>query len=367
MQGLFSKLYPIQLIYLFAVYLTNAMLLLWFQKQGVTYIGMALFFLVIYSSGLASMALLKSIRPRLFFVLGIMCNITVFAVFGFYFKVEYLPLIALLYGPMFILFWINYNVIFFSNIDTEKRAFSSAIYAFAFSFLSTVVPLVSGIAASRYGMKSIFIAGILAMIIAILLSLRIKAPTLHYRIYNSIKCIKGVRLLIFLEGFWEHLTFVAIPLLALFFIKDEMGMGAYLSYLGLTGAVASLVITKISDRKKNRRFFIRTLALSLAFATMLLVFSKNIYLWIAFTGLLYLLAPALKPFQTTVVLDNMKCGMHELMVAREFMLNLGRFLGVCAFLASLMLGFKFGSIFIAALAMLAYPFVLRARGYYEQR
>jgi predicted MFS family arabinose efflux permease len=296
-----------------------------------------------------------------------MCNIVIFAIYAFSFRKEYLPLIALLYGPMFILFWINYNILFFSSINSEKKAFGSAIYAFAFSFLATLVPIISGFTASRYGMKPIFMAGIAAMIIAMFLALRIKAPTLHYRIYNSIKCIKGVRLIIFLEGFWEHLTFVAIPLLALFFIKEEVSMGAYLSYLGLIGAAASLIIAKISDRAKKRWQFIRILGVSLGIATMFLVFSKNIYLWVAFTGLLYLISPALKPFQTTVALDNLKCGMHDLMVAREFMLNLGRLSGILVFLVFMLLGIKYGSIFVAGLAMLAYPLVVKRRGYYAQR
>lgn len=367
MQKLFSRLYPIQVAYLFAVAFTNAMLLLWFQKEGASYSGIILFYIIIYATAVASIAAFRSIRPRLFFILGIICNMAIFAIYAFGFKKEYLPFIALLYGPLFVLFWINYNILFFGNIDPDKKAFSSAVYAFAFSLLSTVTPIMAGFTASKAGMQAVFIIGIAFMAIALLLSARIGEKRSYYNLRISLKCIKGVKTIIFIEGFWEHITFVAIPLLSLFFIQNELGLGAYLSYLGLTGAVASLVIARISDRIKKRRAFIRILAVSLAIATMLLIFGSNIYLWIIFTGIIYLIAPALKPFQTTVSLDNVKCGMRELMIGREFMLNLGRLCGICLFLMSMAFGMKYGSIFLAAIAMMAYPVVMKMKGHYEAR
>ncbi|MFA5888137.1 MAG: hypothetical protein WC852_05505 [Candidatus Nanoarchaeia archaeon] len=365
MQGLFSRLYPVQITYLISVYFTNALLLLWFSRMGISHKEIIIFYLLMYGLAVASIAIFRSIQPRAYFVIGICANIALFVIYAFFFKKEFLYLMSLLYAPVFLFFWINYNIAFFRGIDSNKKATGSALYAFAFSLLSAIMPILAGYTAVKFGMPAVFCIGAAVMAVTLLLSFRIKAETVHYRILNCLKCIKGVRTLIFIEGFWEHTTFVAIPLISLFFINEEIKLGAYLSYLGLTGAIASIFMAKFSDKVNKRKEFIFPLAIALAIATMLVCFGSNIYLWVAFTGLLYLISPALKPFQTTVVLDNAKCGMHELMIAREFLLNLGRFCGIIVFFALTALGMTKGSIFIAAIAMAFYPFVMKWKGHYR--
>lgn len=365
MQNIFSRLYPVQIAYLIATYFTNALLLLWFSRMGISHREMIVFYLMIYALAVISIAAFRSIKPKQYFIIGIGTNIAMFAVYASFFKKELLYLMPFLYAPVFLFFWINYNIAFFKSIDSEKKATGSALYAFAFSILSGIMPIAAGYAAVKLGMPAVFWIGAAVMAIALLLSFRIKTDAVHYRISNCLKCIKGVRTLIFLEGFWEHTTFIAIPLISLFFINEELKLGAYLSYLGLTGAFASIFMARFSDKAKKRKEFILPLAMALAVATMLVSFGSNIYLWIAFTGLLYLISPALKPFQTTVVLDNAKCGMHELMIAREFLLNLGRFCGILVFIAAISLGITKGSIFIAAIAMAFYPLVMKWKGHYR--
>ncbi|MDI6738177.1 MAG: MFS transporter [Nanoarchaeota archaeon] len=367
MNSSIRRLYPIQVAYLIAVYFTNALLLLWFLKMGIAHMEMAVFYLLIYALALVFIACFRSIKPRLYFIIGIGANIALFVVYAAFFSKELLYFMPFLYAPAFLFFWINYNIAFFKGIEPEKKATGSALYVFAFSLLSAIMPIIAGYTAVKLGMPAIFWISAVIMVVALLLSFRIKAEEVHYRISNCLKCIKGVKTLIFLEGFWEHTTFIAIPLISLFFINEELKLGAYLSYLGLTGAVASIFMAKISDRAKKRKEFIFPLAIALAIATMLVSFGSNIYLWVIFTGLLYLISPALKPFQTTVALDNAKCGIHELMIAREFLLNLGRFCGVLVFIAAIFLGITKGSIFIAAIAMAFYPLVMKWKGHYRTK
>lgn len=367
MQGLFSKLYPVQVSYLIATYFTNALLLLWFSRMGISHKEMIIFYLMIYALAVISIGIFKSINPKPYFMIGIGANIAMFVVYAAVFRKELLFLMPLLYAPVFLFFWINYNIAFFSGIEPEKKATGSALYAFAFSLLSAIMPIIAGYTAVKLGMPAVFWIGAAVMAVALMLSFRIKADEVHYRISNCLKCIKGVRTLIFLEGFWEHTTFVAIPLISLFFINEELKLGAYLSYLGLTGAVASIFMARFSDKIKKRKEFILPLAIALGIATMLVSFGSNIYLWIAFTGLLYLISPALKPFQTTVALDNAKCGIDELMIAREFLLNFGRLCGILVFAAAISFGITKGSIFIAAIAMAFYPLVMKWKGHYKNR
>lgn len=367
MKSLFSRLYPVQIFYLIATYFTNALLLLWFSRMGISHKEMIVFYLMIYALAVISIAIFKGINPKPYFIIGIGANIVMFIVYAACFKKEILFLMPFLYAPVFLFFWINYNIAFFASVEPEKRATGSALYVFAFSFLSAIIPVVAGYTAVKLGMPSVFWIGAAVMIIALLLSLRITAENVQYRIFNCLKCIKSVRTLIFMEGFWEHTTFIAIPLISLFFINEELKLGAYLSYLGLTGAVASIFMAKFSDKTKKRKEFIFPLAIALAIATMLVSFGSNIYLWVAFTGLLYLVSPALKPFQATLSLDNAHCRMHELMIAREFLLNFGRMCGVLVFAAAITIGITKGSIFIAGIVMALYPFVMKWKGHYDNK
>lgn len=362
---MFSRIYPVQIFYLIAVYFTNALLLLWFSKMGISHEEMIVFYLMIYALAVITIGIFRSINPRPYFIIGIGANIAMFVVYAAFFKKELLFLMPLLYAPIFLFFWINYNIAFFTGVEPEKRATGSALYAFAFSLLSAIIPVTAGYTAIKLGMPAVFWIGAAVMAVALLLSLRIKAEKVKYKIANCLKCIKGVKTLIFLEGFWEHTTFVAIPLISLFFISEELKLGAYLSYLGLTGAVASIFMAKFSDKVKKRKEFIFPLAIALAIATMLVSFGSNIYLWVAFTGLLYLISPALRPFQTTIALDNAHCSIRELMIAREFLLNFGRLCGILVFAAAVVFGITKGSIFIAGIAMAFYPFLMKRKGHYR--
>ena len=49
MQGLFSRLYPVQITYLISVYFTNALLLLWFSRMGISHREILIFYLLMYA------------------------------------------------------------------------------------------------------------------------------------------------------------------------------------------------------------------------------------------------------------------------------------------------------------------------------
>lgn len=360
-----KRLYPVQAFYLSGVYLFSSLLLLWFYKLGLSFGQMIAYYIILYLIGMATIALVRKIRSKPFMAIGILFQMVIVSIYVFGFRKEYLPLVGILTGPIFLFFWVSYNVQFFGNIDNKKRAFSSAMYNFAFCFLSTFMPLAAGFIAFKFGMHYVFVISFVLLATALLLALRTANTKFAYKLMDALHCAKGVRRLIFLEGFWEHTTFIAIPLISIFFIKDELHLGAYLAYLGLIGAIASLVMAKVSDRLKKRGTFLYPLAFIVAALTFSLVFARSILPWVVLTGLLYLANPALKPFQTAVALDNAKCNTQSLMIAREFMLNFGRMTGTVSFAIFMFFGMKEMTFALAAVAMLAYLFVIRMKGYYR--
>ena len=74
---------------------------------------------------------------------------------------------SLLYAPVFLFFWINYNIAFFRGIDSNKKATGSALYAFAFSLLSAIMPVLAGYTAVKFGMPAVFYIGAAVMAVTL--------------------------------------------------------------------------------------------------------------------------------------------------------------------------------------------------------
>ena len=140
---------------------------------------------------------------------------------------------------------------------------------------------------------------------------------------------------------------MTIPLYALTFVKGEIAFGGFLSFLGLIGVIATLIVTRFSDKQHKRMKFLFPLLIFYAFFIFLLFFADNLITWLVFTALLSITQIIIYPFFFAVVLDKIQDKALG-MVMREFMLNAGRVFGVGAVIVLLYVGLPLQYAFLAS-------------------
>jgi len=284
--------------------------------------------------------------------------------FVFLFKPSYLFLVPLFVGPVFFLFWVVFNIAYFKMISHDHRA----LYYASSPVLSAVLPIAAGLLATKYSMNAVFFVGALFFLFAAVAAITLKNSTINYRFKDAFKSVKGVRTLCFVQGFWEVTAVIAIPLVTLYFIRNELAFGAFLSYLGIFGIIAALVMAKMSDKSKKRTLFIYPLVVVLAILTTSLFFARSFWLWGVFLGLFYFVMQMANPFFVTVVLDRAKHDIANSMIAREFMLNLGRFFGTAVLLFCVsVLNEEYAFFFVSGVALLFYPAILYFKRLYSEK
>jgi hypothetical protein len=190
---------------------------------------------------------------------------------------------------------------------------------------------------------------------------------LDLELHKTLKPAKGVRTLACLEGFWQGVTWISIPWITFSFMKSGLEYGSFLSYLGLAGAFAVLLLCRMSDLHKNRMAFIVPITILLSLFTMSSGLTDSFGGWIIINGLISFFVAMTSPFTISVILDKVK-DVKDAMVSREFFLNIGRISGVFVVITCLGLfnSLKY-SLIIAGLAFMLYPIVLRMKRLYPHK
>jgi len=273
--------------------------------------------------------------------------------------------IAIVSGLVLPLFWVPCNIIYFNFTRMDNKALLSGFSLLIVPLLNAVVPFASGMVIEFSGFRTVFYASVALALIALIYANRIRDDSsldLDYR--KTLKPAKGVRTLICLEGFWQGVTGVCIPLITFTFIATGFGYGSFLSYLGLLGAFASLALCGLSDKMRNRAFFILPIAFLVSASTIISGLSHSMGAWVFVNGLISFFMAMASPFTLSVVLDRVR-DVKDAMVAREVFLNLGRLSGVLAVLASYLISGSLHYPLIAAgVAFLLYPAVLKTKKLY---
>jgi hypothetical protein len=165
-----------------------------------------------------------------------------------------------------------------------------------------------------------------ASIVYMWLNKAIKLRRFDYDIRVSIRNLRGYRTLFFLQGVWEAASFIGIPLLTLLFVRTELKLGFFLSYLGALSVISTIALSKLSDRRGTRTAFIYPALFFTGAATVSLFFAGTFFLWILLVGVTSFLTVLTTPFLIAVALDSKIAGIN-MWAGRELLLNLGRSFG----------------------------------------
>ncbi len=279
-----------------------------------------------------------------------------------------LPVMLLYYfanGVAIFYFWVPYNIRYFLLSHSTNRATQAGHLIVVGPILNTFVPLASGLVIVKLGTP--WQIGASSVLAAILIYKAARLPKLDitYDFREVLRKSRGLRFLKFIQGIWESGNMV-IPLYGLVYLRGEIQFGTYLSYLGLVGVVGALIITRFSDRQARRLKYFFPFVTALGILTISLSSAGTLGRWTVLSGLVGIVSTMTYPFLFAVVLDKIEDKAGG-MIAREFMLNVGRVFGYAVMLGLVALTgtMRWGFLFSGAV-LLIYPALLLMKKIYVE-
>lgn len=368
MKSRFLGVYLLQALYCLPYSLGGSFLLLFYLKLGFTASQIVSYYLVHYSTILLALLLLRNQEAfnliRMSFMLctaGFLAAAGLGSTFGFY-------LIAVLLGLTSALFWVPYNILYFSHVRGDSRALLSGFSFLILPLLNTVMPIMTGVLIDQRGFRFACVVSALVSLASLAYAHVIREPRrMDLDCRRTLEGTRVVRTLVYVEGFWQGIAWTCIPLVTLSFIETGIAYGTFLSYLGLTGAFAVLLLCRISDRLRNRAVFITPFITLAALSTIAAYTARTLGLWTLVNGLISFFIAMTSPFTLSVVLDKVG-DVRDGMVARELFLNIGRASGVLVIILGLWLtGDLRTPLVVAGLVLMLYPLILLNKKLYPSR
>lgn len=330
----------------------NAFVMIYLLRQGFDYTGCSVFLLV----GFGVAALLASIGSNLVardFVTSMIVG--TLAMMTYYVSLMLLSGWALmLVPPIFlgiyiVMFWVPYNSLISEVTSKEKRGAGVGAYFLVFPAVSAVGPVAGGLIISlgSYEMLFAYGVGVLALNLAflswprltkgrrqsVIVPERLQTAALNHeggskRVFDLSRIERRLVRGLFAEGVQEGVLWIGLPVLSFEFAANETELGGYLSLFAFWGAIMTVVLGYLSDRIKDR---VRILRVSAAFTVCGLVaaaFAYDAGAYIAGMSAANFSLAVVPAFLFTMLVDRSRGSPTRDMMAREFLLNSGRFVGM---------------------------------------
>jgi len=270
---------------------------------------------------------------------------------------ELLFLISFLIGAGFFFFFIPFNIMYF-RFGKGREAVVGSLYFSVYPLLSLFLPLIAGLMAQFYGYGIVFsLAALMYTILVLFVLYSLSKRSLSYDLTPCLTGLEGFKTLIFLDGIYNGGIIAAVSVISLLYFKQPAELGVFLSITMLFSVLASYVVSRLSDRSRKRRKYIRIIGSGLGMVTAAAAFVTNAFGWtIAIVAGNFFLR-LFYPFTTAILLDR-KADVESVMVGREWLLNCGKLTGAAIVLFFAVFSEIRFSLLILGLVILAYPIVL---------
>ncbi len=367
---MFKRIYFFYLTYLVAMVYSQTLLMLWFFKNGISFTGMLLYFLVMYLFVIVFFFALqnKKFSSRSALFLGVvMSALGVLTANLVSFHTYYVYAISVFFALNIVFFWSIYNALHFKYSEKNEHGMKSGAYFLFFPILGTILAPIAGLFVEKMGYHFLFSSAMLLYIIPLCFVFYL--PNFDFK-FESRKAFSETEypLLVAFQGYIFMLTVNIVPIFTLLFITTPFALGSFLGYLAIFTAFAALINSKISDKLKKRASFFYIFNILNVLTYLPLVFSKSFGGWQIFSGINNLAYGLANPFNLTLTLDHNEADIVETMLGREILLNLGRvvmiiFLLILYYLTSSLWQALIGS----ALVTLLYPLLAYYRKVYLKK
>ena len=236
----FFRLNLIYMIYILGIFLGWNIIDLYFIKHGFSFLEISMYYLLFSLSSLLSIISLNGLKiaRAIRFSQTLRIWSIVLAVF-FASKIQF-PLfsnvfikilfyaVGILIGITVELFWIPYYTRYeeFSKTNKETKEVS-LLKNFSF-FLKVIAPFLGGVIAANLGYLALFAICIILFMINIVSANGInRNDVLIFNWIDSLKETRGIKTLVILEGVWQTIPFMIVPVFTTKFIMDEQKYGLY--------------------------------------------------------------------------------------------------------------------------------------------
>jgi MFS family permease len=359
----FRNLLIINVFMLAGMFFGGSLFEVYFYNMGLSlpeiYFADLLWFLV----GLLLIPVFKKFESRRFMLIGLVISILSALALLIYKDPMSAYVYRILLGTTIPFIWIPLNIRFF-EFSHENNATLGAIYHSIVPLLSLLLPAFSGSVAEVLGFDFLFMLAMASYAIAFVLTrIKFRKKTYRYDTLKSVDSLRGLRTIIFLEGFSiTSIISVTLPVMLLLFTERPVEFGLFLSLSTIFSVAASFLISNLSDRYHRRWIFILSSATGFALASLLAASAPDIAIFFLGFGAVNFFSRLFMPISVALAVDKSK-DLAATMAGREVLLGIGRVLGL-AFGLLLMLYFDIQTaLMLQGFALLLYIPVweLRAR------
>ena len=340
--------------------------MLWpYLARHFSYIEMLSGFVVLYAAPLIFIFFSKRIATKGFMLFAFIARYICILIFFVKPVLWIMYLFFFLKGIGIFFFWVPYNIRYFTFSHRMNRATSAGHFIIVGPILNLFIPISSAFVITRFGYPVLALISFIVLIVLLKRASQLPNFEVKYSFWDAFSKSKGLRTLKFLQGVWEGGT-IMIPLFTLFFLKNEMAFGSFLSYLGLICIIATLFVTRFSDKQHKRMKFFFPLLVFLTLFTFSLAFADSLFKWVFVNALLGIASTLTYPFLYAILLDKIE-DKSIAMITREFMINAGRVTGIAGIIIFGYLGLHLRHAFIfIGLSLVAYLVLLLWKGVYVE-
>lgn len=331
----------------------------YFKEQGFSLAWIILMYAIYASVGMILLPFFRHFSIRTYFIAGFLVFSSALASLAFLPSVISIYVYAFLIGLNLVLFWLPLNYLFFLKSSKETNAVDSSLYLVAPGVIAMILPLFGAAVANSFGYTWLFgLAALLYLFPIIFVYKKIPQENIStVPFLESVRHFKGLKTITLFEGALQHFSGIIVAVYALLFLKTNLEVGYYLSYLGLLGFAIGMLLSRYSDKTQKRKSFIFVLFAMMSLSIFVLPLVKESLHWFIAVGIFSVIYTISSPLRLAVSLDVRVADMSFWKV-REFFLNVGRV--VTLLLTVLLFSLKQYFLVFALFGFiaLAYPFLI---------
>ncbi|MEK6809756.1 MAG: MFS transporter [Nanoarchaeota archaeon] len=338
---------------------SSSLIPFYFKEQGLSLASIILMYMLFATIGVLFIPFFKIFSVRTSFIASFLIFSSALASLAFLPSSISFYVYAVLLGFNLILFWLPLNYLFFLKSSKETNGIDSSLYMVAPGLIAMVLPLFGAAVANYFGYVWLFgLAALLYLFPILFVYKKIpkeKVCTLPF--WEGVRNFKGLKTISMFEGALQYFSGIVLVVYALLFLKTNLEVGYYLSYLGLLGFAIGMLLSRYSDKTHKRKSYIFVLFAMMSLSIFILPSVKESTHWFIAIGLFSTIYTISSPLRLAVSLDVRAADM-TFWKMREFFLNLGR--AVTLLLTVILFTYQqyFMVFALFGVIALAYPFLV---------